>query len=153
MSYSNELSIEILSPMNRIFAKQMVLQLLSELDNTNVDETLYSKSVDDFLEDSKSVVYVAKYKGKYIGVITAIESIAIYSQGSYGVIQELFVLPEARSLSVGERLMNAMKNHAIKAAWSRLEVTTPAPSEWPRTVSFYKRLGFEEIGFRMKLII
>ena len=153
MSNSNKLSIEILSTINRIFAKQFVLQLLSELDNTSVDETLYNQSIDKFFEDSKSVVYLAKYEGEYIGVITAIESIAIYSQGNYGVIQELFVLPTARSLSVGEHLIEAMKKHAITANWSRLEVTTPAPEDWPRTIAFYTRQGFEQIGYRMKLLV
>ena len=153
MAHSTELSIEILSHNNRIAIKPLVIQLLSELDNTIIEDTFYSKSIDTFLEDPKSVVYVAKYNGKYIGVITAIESIAIYSQGNYGVIQELFVLPAARSLSVGEKLINTLKNHAKKVKWKRLEVTTPAPSEWARTVSFYKKHGFEEIGLRMKLII
>lgn len=151
MLCSNEVSIEILSPLNQQAAKQFVLQLLSELDNTSVDEALYNKSIEKFFGSAKSVVYVAQYEGEYIGVITAIESIAIYSQGAYGVIQELFVSPKARSLLVGESLLNAMKHHAVKAEWSRLEVTTPDPTKWARTVSFYKRYGFEEIGFRMKL--
>ena len=153
MSHSEQLSIEFLSQHNRNAIKTLVLQLLLELDNTQIDETLYGKSIDTFLEDPKSVVYVAKYKGKYIGVITAIESIAIYSQGNYGVIQELYVSPVARSLSIGENLINAIKKHAKEVGWSRLEVTTPAPSEWARTVLFYKNQGFEEIGYRLKLII
>lgn len=153
MSHVDEVAIEVLSSVNRTAAKQFVLQLLMELDNKAIDETVYESSIHEFFDNTKSVVYVAKHNDKYIGVLTAVESIAIYSQGAYGVIQELFVLPEARSLAVGEHLMDAMKQHAKNKGWRRLEVTTPNPTDWPRTVAFYKRHGFEEIGFRMKWMI
>jgi hypothetical protein len=42
-----------------------------------------------------------------VGVIMIIESAAIYASGSFGIITELYVVPEERSASVAKALIDA----------------------------------------------
>ena len=129
----------------------LIISLLAELDNTVVDTIQYKQAINQFLEYPHSVILAAKHEGHYIGILTAVESIAIYAGGSYGVIQELYVSPQARSLNIGQQLIQELISYATNKGWTRLEVTTPDPSMWERTVAFYEKQGFKQIGFRLKL--
>ena len=83
------------------------------------------------------------------GVITLVESVALFAGGKIGVINELYVVPEYRSQGVGKMLIDAAKDLARANGWRRLEVTTPG-QEFIRTRRFYEREGFMEIGPRYK---
>jgi GNAT superfamily N-acetyltransferase len=78
---------------------------------------------------------------------------SLYTNGSFGVIHELYVLPEHRSNKVGALLIDAMKAIGEERRWNRIEVGAPSPENWGRTIKFYKEMGFEEIGPRMKLLL
>jgi hypothetical protein len=38
-------------------------------------------------------------------------------------------------------------------SWKKLEVGAPNQAEWPRTIEFYKKNGFEEKGHKLRVKI
>ena len=91
----------------------------------------------------------ADESSEVVGVLTVSESIALYAGGYIGVLNELYVVPEFRSAGVGKMLLDFAKEVGESRGWKRLEVTTPG-AEFERTVRFYGREGFHQIGPRMK---
>lgn len=83
-----------------------------------------------------------------IGFISLYESYALYAEGAYGTIPELYVRPEYRSGNIGKQLLQKAKDFAGLQRWKRLEVTTPPLPEFDKTLSFYESNGFEISGGR-----
>lgn len=86
-----------------------------------------------------------------VGVMTLTEAVAVYAEGRLGIIMELYVVPDARSTGVGERLIEEAKAVGRSRNWKLLEVNTPDGVEWARTQSFYERQGFKPVGPFLKL--
>jgi GNAT superfamily N-acetyltransferase len=84
------------------------------------------------------------------GVITVTAGVAIYANGIVGTIQELYVTSASRSAAVGAALLRAVIELGQRSGWNRLEVGAPSQARWQRTIDFYKRNGFEEIGPRLQ---
>lgn len=102
-----------------------------------------------FLDQEKYVVFLARSSsGKAVGFIALYESYALYAEGAFGTIPELYVHPDYRQNSIGTQLINAAKSFADAKGWTRLEVTTPPLPEFSRTFSFYQREGFVITGGR-----
>ena len=132
----------------------MVGELLNEImikidDNAfNYNQTDTSKRIEELIALDKYWVFMAKdlKSGENIGFASMYESYALYSEGAYGTIPELYVRPKWRSKSTGNRLLNTVENFAKSKNWHRVEVTTPPLPEFDRTLEFYKRNGFEISG-------
>ncbi len=86
-----------------------------------------------------------------IGMITIAQATAIYNGGDFGVITELYVKKNYRSTGIGKLLINEAIAFAKSKHWKKVEVGAPSKTDWPRTIEFYKKNGFEEKG--PKLII
>jgi GNAT superfamily N-acetyltransferase len=108
------------------------------------EQLLATEHFTAFLAEAESSVYSTQ------GVITLAECPALYVAGRIGWIQELYVIPEARSLSVGQQLIAAATNYGQERQWARLEVNTPDANAWPRTVAFYRKEGFEGGSFHLR---
>lgn len=76
------------------------------------------------------------------------ESYALYSEGAYGTIPELYVRPDYRHKNIGKSLLECAMNFAKEKGWKRLEVTTPPLPQFDKTLSFYQANGFEISGGR-----
>lgn len=85
-----------------------------------------------------------------VGVITLNEGTAIYAEGRFGTIAELYIAPVYRSQGVGALLLDRALAFAKARGWARLEVGAPDQPRWSRTVDFYRRHGFVEVGPRLK---
>ena len=85
-----------------------------------------------------------------VGVITLVECFAVFTNGLFGIINELYVDPDYRSKGVGLRLLESVLAYARKAGWKRVDVTAPPGDEWRRTVAFYEREGFVFSGPKLK---
>jgi GNAT superfamily N-acetyltransferase len=85
-----------------------------------------------------------------LGVITVTAGAAIYANGIVGTIQELYVVPASRTAAVGTALLATVVELGQKSGWNRLEVGAPSQARWQRTIDFYKRNGFGEIGPRLQ---
>jgi len=91
--------------------------------------------------------------GRDVGVVTLNECAAIYASGRFGEISELYVTPDARSKQVGALLIEAATRFGRKRKWPFIEVGSPSVPTWQRTVDFYLKRGFEEIGPRLQLTL
>jgi GNAT superfamily N-acetyltransferase len=89
--------------------------------------------------------------GEAVGVATLFEAFAIYAGGNYGIIDEMYVVPEHRSLGVGSRLLEAVRDEGRRRGWLRIDVTAPPDKKWARTVNFYESQGFVFTGPKLRL--
>lgn len=102
-----------------------------------------------FLEQGKYFVFVARTSdGDAAGFIALYESYALYAEGAFGTIPELYVRPAFRSHGLGLRLVAQAKAFGASRSWTRLEVTTPPLPQFDRTLAFYEREGFSITGGR-----
>lgn len=86
-----------------------------------------------------------------VGVIMISESASIYAGGPFGVITELYVIPERRSAGAAKLLVEATVALGRERSWSRVEVGAPRQPTWERSLRFYLRNGFVEVGPRLQL--
>lgn len=83
-----------------------------------------------------------------MGFLALYESFALYAEGAFGTIPELYVRPPFRSQGVGARLLAEARQFATARRWTRLEVTTPPLPQFERTLAFYERHNFSISGGR-----
>ena len=104
----------------------------------------------EFIEQEKNFVFVAQdnENGELIGFVTVYEGFALYAEGAFGTMAELYVRPPYRSQGIGKMLIQSVKDFADERGWKRLEVTTPPLPQFDATLSFYEREGFEISGGR-----
>ena len=62
-------------------------------------------------------------------------------------------MPDGRSKNVGARLIETAAAFGRKREWPIIEVGAPSVPAWQRTVDFYLKHGFEEIGPRLQLTL
>jgi len=134
----------------------MVGELLSEImDKINIKAFNYNAEetkirAKELVSKEKYWVFVAKdlVSRETVGFVSLYESYALYSEGAYGTIPELFVRSGCRSGSIGRKLLQKAMEFGASKGWKRLEVTTPPLPEFDRTLSFYQANGFEISGGR-----
>ena len=115
--------------------------------NFSLDET--TARAEDFIDREEYFVFVARSENAGpVGFIALYESHALYAEGAFGTISELFVRPGFRSQRVGQHLIEQAKCFAISRSWKRLEVTTPPLPQFDNTLAFYEREGFAITGGR-----
>lgn len=140
-------------PQDRQTVLDLVERLLTELDQLpkefaglDRDRTLFdlANAGDTF------IAFLARISGEPIGVLTVTETFAIYAGGRYGVIDEMYVVPEHRSSGVGRVLLEAAKELGMVRGWRRIDVTAPPGAAWERTVRFYEREGFIFTGPKLR---
>lgn len=138
----------------------MVGELLTEIMSTigvrafnfNLDET--TSRLKDFIEREKYFVFVAQNgEAGPLGFISLTESHALYAEGAFGTIPELFVRPAFRSQNVGLHLVEQAKAFGASRGWKRLEVTTPPLPAFDKTLAFYEREGFAIAGGRKLKVV
>lgn len=86
--------------------------------------------------------------GAVLGFLALYESYALYAEGAFGTIPELFVRPAYRSRGIGRTLLAEAKRIGQSRGWTRLEVTTPPLPQFDRTLAFYRQHGFSVSGGR-----
>ena len=91
--------------------------------------------------------------GAVIGILTLVENFAFYAHGLYGVINEMYVVPDYRSSAIGASLIAAAAEHGRSRAWSRIDVTAPEADRWVRSRRFYEKQGFVFAGPKLKLLL
>ncbi|MFT5114258.1 MAG: GNAT superfamily N-acetyltransferase [Parasphingorhabdus sp.] len=95
--------------------------------------------------------FLAMSGDEVVGMINLNECSAIYAGGKFGEITELYIKPEFRSQNIGEELISQAKRFAKERRWNVLEVGAPNVPRYQRTVNFYLKNGFSEIGPRLEL--
>ncbi|MGB2832119.1 MAG: GNAT family N-acetyltransferase [Methylotenera sp.] len=150
-----EISIKLATKDDAQEIAVMVGELLSEIMcavgvkafNFNLVET--TLRLQDFIERKKYFVFVAReVNGKAVGFVSLYESYALYAEGTFGTIPELYVSPAYRANQLGLHLVSQAKSFGVSRGWTRLEVTTPPLPQFDRTIAFYEREGFTITGGR-----
>jgi GNAT superfamily N-acetyltransferase len=138
----------------------MVGELLHEIMNTigvaafNFDEGMTKDQLIYLIKNDKYFPFVAKDEaGNYLGFITLSESYALYAEGVFGTIPELYIRPAFRSRKIGFNLIQQAKEFGTSRGWKRLEVTTPPLPQFDKTIAFYEREGFAIAGGRKLKIL
>lgn len=110
----------------------MVGELLVEIMNVigvqafNFELAETTSRLHDFINREKYIVFVARGRnGSPAGFFALYESYALYTEGAFGTIPELYVCPEHRTKGLGRRLVSQAKSFGAPLGWTRLEVTTP----------------------------
>jgi GNAT superfamily N-acetyltransferase len=143
-------------PQDRQTVLELVERLLTELEELPTefagldrDRTLFdlANAGDTF------IAFLARVSGEPIGVLTVTETFAIYAGGRYGVIDEMYVVPEHRSSGVGRVLLEAAKELGMVRGWRRMDVTAPPGPAGERTVRFYERQGFVFTGPKLRCVL
>ena len=133
---------------------KLVYSLMVEVkhESPNMNEVFYTSKAEELLESSlPNHVFIARdTAGNPVGFITIGMSSAIYAEGTFGVINELYVLPQLRSAGIGKLLLDAAKRLAVAKGWTRLEVTAAHEQINPLAIRFYQRENFVETGPRLK---
>ncbi|AMO54452.1 GNAT family N-acetyltransferase [Endozoicomonas montiporae] len=135
----------------------MAFSMESELWEGNtggLDKQAFINAAETLLSGSGFWALLAKdHTGETVGVMTLSECAALYAGGHFGEIMEMYIEPEHRSAGVGAMLIDAARDFAKSKGWPFLEVGSPEQPKWARTLSFYKRQGFREIGPRLELAL
>lgn len=138
----------------------MVGELLAEIMNAigvqafNFDLVETTSRLKDFLDREKYFVFVTRIgSGSPAGFITLFESYALYAEGAFGTIPELYVRPEHRTNGLGLHLVSQAKSFGASRGWKRLEVTTPPLPQFEKTLAFYEREGFSITGGRKLKVV
>lgn len=134
----------------------MVGELLAEIMDTinqkvfDYDESDTEQRARDLIENGKYWVFIAwsSIEQSPIGFISLYESYALYAEGAFGTIPELYVRSHWRSKKVGNMLLDKAITFAKRKGWHRLEVTTPPLPEFDRTLNFYEKNRFVISGGR-----
>jgi GNAT superfamily N-acetyltransferase len=152
--------IHIATPTEAAIVAEMATALTSEIiqrtgvQHFNVDLPETTKLCERLIDSKVYVALVAIDNSNPVGFAGLCESHALYTEGTFGIIQEFYVVPGARSAGVGAALIEAATAHAHSSGWRRLELCTPPFPEFQRSSMFYERHGFKVTGGRkMKRII
>ena len=134
---------------------EMVGELLQEI-MTAIGSKAFSFDATDtetrlrtWLANGTYMVFIAcGDRNEIMGFLAVYESYALYAEGAFGTIPELYVRPAFRSQGVGARLLAEARQFATSRRWTRLEVTTPPLPPFERTLAFYERHNFSISGGR-----
>lgn len=139
---SNEIAVMVGELLDEIMAAIGI-----QVFNFSLDET--ALRLKDFIGQEKYFVFVARDGNtNAIGFVAMYEGYALYAEGAFGTIPELYVRPAYRSQGVGLRLLEQAKSFGNSRDWTRLEVTTPPLPQFDKTLLFYEREGFAITGGR-----
>lgn len=97
--------------------------------------------------------FAAEDGGAILGLVMLNECAAVYAGGRFGEITELYVAPPFRSQGVAGRLVARAVAFGHARGWQRLEVGAPDQPAWARTLAFYEREGFAEVGPRLRMVL
>lgn len=119
----------------------------------DVDVPLAVSLCENYVSSGLYHVMAAFDGNNIIGFGAICESHSLYAEGSFGIIQEFYVMPEYRSKEVGKSLIQEIVKFSKQQEWKRLELCTPPVPEFDRTVEFYQSNGFEITGgYKMKYV-
>lgn len=151
-----QLRIDLAQPADAPIIARMVGELLHEImaqigtKAFGFDQEETEARVQSWLRDGKYIVLLARdgAQAEPLGFLALYESYALYAEGAFGTMPELFVRPAYRSSGVGATLISEAQLVGQTKGWSRIEVTTPPLPQFARTLVFYEQQGFSISGGR-----
>lgn len=133
-----------------------VNQLLEELGGKPGDMAAQEQTAHLLVDNAEAgLLLIAENLKEVVGVLGVSWQVAIRIPGSYGLIQELWVHPAFRGMTIGGDLVVALFDIAREKGIRRLEVGLPS-ERFPHlgaTEAFYINNGFTTIGTRMRRLL
>lgn len=131
--------------------KKLYLELGEEAESVN---NLDCNLVTELINTGKTTIFLAKINNREIaGIATVTECQSIYAGGKYGLLDEMYVKPDFRSLKIDAMLVAKVRETAQQHGWKRIDVTAPTEDRWKRTVKFYESCGFVFTGPKLKFVL
>jgi GNAT superfamily N-acetyltransferase len=155
----NQIKIDQAKPEDAAALAGMAGELLQEIMHQtgaidfNVDLQEMTVRAREFVGKGLYHAFLAREidSGEGVGFIAMVESHALYAEGTFGAIAELYV---RRSRGIGRLLIDRAKGYGEERGWRRLEVTTPPLPPFEATLRFYEKHGFAVTGGRkMKMVL
>lgn len=133
-----------------VLVGELLHEIMARIDSNvfHFDLAETAKRLETFVAEEKNFVFAAQADDETVGFVTVYESFALYAEGAFGTMAELYVRPAYRSQGLGKALIDAVKAFGETRGWSRLEVTTPPLPQFDATLAFYEREGFAISGGR-----
>jgi len=139
---------------------KLICELLKDFNqrsgsNFVIDESKIEETCKELLprENFGGFIATDEKTNAAVGLVTITQATAIYNGGDFGVITELYVDRNTRSKGIGKMLIESALEFARAKNWKKVEVGAPNKNEWPRTIEFYKKNGFEEKGPKLRIAI
>ncbi|MEM7211184.1 MAG: GNAT family N-acetyltransferase [Pseudomonadota bacterium] len=143
-----------LGPNNVDVAAAMISGLLTELSGgREIDTSEVLSTSQQLLNHGRVERLIAYVDEEPAGVLTLNECAAVYAGGRFDEITELYFKPEYRCHGIAALLLSEARSFAQTRGWKRLEVGAPDQPEWQRTLKFYQREGFIDIGSCLRLLL
>ena len=150
-----ELSIEVAQPHEVYAILELIEELLMELEDERVDIPWVNREkvhADirrnlDTEAGTKSgrgqllAILAKDPSGVAVGVLTLVQSFALYAGGEYGVIDEMYVRPEYRGQDVERQLLDEAVAIATRRKWFHLDITGHEGDRNERAARFSRGLG------------
>lgn len=98
---------------------ELVVRLLSELDRVPVelDREASRQIYKELIGNPAHRAFIAWDGEKAVGLITVVQSLAIYARGRFGIINEFYVMPEYRSSGIGRLLLEEVEQFGLSRGW------------------------------------
>ncbi len=149
--------IEKVGPDSAPLVVELVGKLLDELgeegDETGVLNATELEASWRANEQSHIAFLAFTDEGDAVGVATLAIAFALYADGNYGIINEMYVAPGFRSAGVGAKLIETITAFGRTQGWRRIDVTAPESERWLRTNKFYEDQGFVFTGPKLKYLL
>jgi GNAT superfamily N-acetyltransferase len=128
---------------------QLVSDLMIELGFPEFDGRNLGKIFLGMVEGGNhGFVMLAESEETICGICTVSFVVSLRTRGVYGIVQEMYILPELRGQRIGAKMMVAALEYAQSVGCIMVEVGTPP--EGSRQSKFYKRVGFKRFGDRYR---
>lgn len=108
----------------------------SEYDANGKAELLTSAM---FCEDQQLFCIVAVADHRLVGYATYLIQYATWSASHYLYMDCLYLIENIRGYGVGEKMMNIIRNEAIRLGYNEVQWQTPETNE--NAIKFYERIG------------
>ncbi len=93
-------------------------------------------------------VMLAESDDTICGICTVSFVVSLRTRGVYGIVQEMYILPELRGQRIGAKMLISTLEYAQSVGCIMVEVGTPP--EGSRQSRFYKGVGFKRFGDRYR---
>ncbi|NLS11536.1 GNAT family N-acetyltransferase [Vibrio sp. SM6] len=155
---SNEITILPAALGEAQLVGELVFAMETELwgnDASKLDKATFIDTATHLIDENNGFwAFIARdEKQRPLGVVTLVETRAIYASGTLGQIMELYIVPTHRSTGVGAKLIQFCRQFGVDRGWGILEVGAPAQPQWLRTKAFYQAQGFNEIGPKLEMAL
>jgi GNAT superfamily N-acetyltransferase len=150
-----ELSIEVAQPHEVFAILELIEELLLELEDervaipwvnreklhADIRRNLDTEGGTKYGPGRLMAVLAKDPHGVAVGVLTLVESFALYAGGEYGIIDEMYVRPEYRGQDVERQLLDEAVAIATRRKWFHLDITGREGDRNERAARFSRGLG------------